>query len=162
MLFQPAVAGTDSITQALAGAAALVPAVAAALADQRTNRVPNALVALAIVPTLVAVRLADHPAHLLTSLALGVGAMALPLLVVHLVAPAAMGFGDVKLAVALGAGLGVLEPTLAVLALAIASGLTLLVAACSRRSAMPFAPGLVLGATAAMALGAFKGWSVPT
>jgi len=81
---------------------------------------------------------------------------------VHLVAPAAMGFGDVKLAVALGAGLGVLEPRLAVLALAIASGLTLLVAACSRRSAMPFAPGLVLGAAAAMALGAFKGWSVPT
>ena len=76
----------------------------------------------------------------------GVPVMALPLLVVHLVTPAAMGFGDVKLAVALGAGLGVLEPKLAVLALAVASGLTLLAAACTRRSAMPFAPGLVIGA----------------
>jgi leader peptidase (prepilin peptidase)/N-methyltransferase len=87
--------------------------------------------------------------------------MAVPLLVLHLVTPAAMGFGDVKLAVALGAGLGVLEPKLAVLALAVASGLTLVAAAWARRAATAFAPGLVIGAAAALALGSLDGWSVP-
>lgn len=149
-LFQPAFAGMI-----------LVPAAAAAATDWRTRRVPNVLVAVALVPALVAVVVFDDRIPLLTSVALGMGAMALPLLIVHLVAPAAMGFGDVKLAVALGAGLGVLEPKLAVLALAVASGLTLVVAVCSRRSVMPFAPGLVIGAAAALALGALEGWSFP-
>ena len=149
-LFQPTVAGMM-----------LVPAAAAAASDWRTRRVPNSLVAIALLPAMVAVVLVDDRIPLLASVAWGVAVMAVPLLVVHLVAPAAMGFGDVKLAVALGAGLGLLEPELAVLALAVASGLTLLAAACRRRSAMPFAPGLVIGAAVALALGALEGWSVP-
>ena len=149
-LFQPAVAGMM-----------LIPAAAAAATDWRTHRVPNLLVAIALVPALIAILLADDRIHLLASLASGVAVMALPLLVLHLVAPAAMGFGDVNLAVALGAGLGVLEPKLAVLALAAASGLTLLAAAWARRAATPFAPGLVIGAAAALAFASFDGWSVP-
>ena len=149
-LFQPALAGVM-----------LVPAAAAAVADWRTHRVPTLLVAIAIVPALFAVVLFDDRAPLLASVASGLAAMAVPLFVLHLVTPAAMGFGDVKLAVAIGAGLGLLEPKLAVLALAVATGLTLLAAACSRRSVLPFAPGLVIGAAAALALGALKGWSVP-
>ena len=149
-LFQPAVAGMM-----------LVPAVAAAANDWRTHRVPNLLVAIALVPALVAVLLVDDRIHLLVSIASGLALMAVPLLGLHLVAPAAMGFGDVKLAVALGAALGVLEPKLAVLALAVASGLTLLAACWVRRAATPFAPGLVIGAAAALALGAHDGWSVP-
>jgi leader peptidase (prepilin peptidase)/N-methyltransferase len=119
------------------------------------------LVAIAAVPALVAVVLFDDRIRLLASIASGVAMMAVPMLVLHLVAPATMGFGDVRLAVALGSGLGVLAPRLAVLALAVASGLTLLVAVCSRRWAMPFAPGLVIGAAAALTLGALTGWSVP-
>ena len=149
-LFQPAFAGVM-----------LVPAAAAAAADWRTHRVPTMLVAIAAVPALVAVVLFDDRIRLLASIASGVAMMAVPMLVLHLVAPATMGFGDVRLAVALGAGLGVLAPRLAVLALAVASGVTLLVAVCSRRSAMPFAPGLVIGAAAALTLGALTGWSVP-
>jgi leader peptidase (prepilin peptidase) / N-methyltransferase len=148
-LFQPAVAGMM-----------LVPAAAAAAADWRTHRVPSLLVAIALVPALVAVLVVDDRIHLLACVASGVAVMAVPLLVLHLITPAAMGFGDVKLAIALGAGLGVLEPKLAVFALAVASGLTLLAAVWARRSATPFAPGLVLGAAAALALGALDVWSV--
>jgi leader peptidase (prepilin peptidase)/N-methyltransferase len=149
-LFQPAVAGMM-----------LVPAAAAAAADWRTHRVPNLLVAIALLPVLVAILVVDDRIHLLAPVASGVAVMAVPLLVLHLVTPAAMGFGDVKLAVALGAGLGVLEPKLAVLALAVASGLTLVAAAWARRAATAFAPGLVIGAAAALALGSLDGWSVP-
>jgi leader peptidase (prepilin peptidase)/N-methyltransferase len=146
-MFQPALAGMM-----------LVPAAAAAASDWRTHRVPNVLVAVALVPALVAVLLVDDRVHLLASVALGAGVMALPLLVVHLAAPAAMGFGDVKLAAALGAALGVWDPTLGVPALAVAAGLTLLAAAWRRRTAMPFGPGLVTGAGAALALGALEVW----
>jgi leader peptidase (prepilin peptidase) / N-methyltransferase len=146
-LFQPAVAGMM-----------LVPAAAAAASDWRTHRVPDLLVALALVPALIAVLLVDDPMHLFAAVASGVALMAVPLLVLHLVAPVAMGFGDVKLAAALGAGLGVLDPRLALTALACAAGITLLAAAWRRRSAMPFAPGLVTGAAAAVAIGALEGW----
>jgi leader peptidase (prepilin peptidase)/N-methyltransferase len=160
-LFRLAPAGT-TITHALAAAAALVPAAAAASADWRSHRVPDVLVALALVPSLVAVVLAGDRAHLLASVAAGAALMALPLLLIHLVAPAAMGFGDVKIAAALGAGLGVFAPTLAVPALLAASGLTLLAAAWQRRPALPFAPGLVTGVVAALALGALEGWRAAT
>jgi leader peptidase (prepilin peptidase)/N-methyltransferase len=146
-MFQPALAGMM-----------LVPAAAAAATDWRTHRVPNLLVAVALVPALVAVLVVDDRTHLLASLALGAAVMALPLLFVHLAAPAAMGFGDVKLAAALGAALGVLDPTLGVPALAVAAGLTLIAAAWRRRTAMPFAPGLATGAWAALALAALEGW----
>jgi leader peptidase (prepilin peptidase) / N-methyltransferase len=146
-MFQPALAGMM-----------LVPAAAAAATDWRTHRVPDLLVAFALVPALVAVLLVDDRIHLLASVVMGAAVMAVPLLVVHLAAPAAMGFGDVKLAAALGAVLGVWDPTLGVPALAVAAGLTLLAAVGRRRTAMPFAPGLVTGAAAALALGALEVW----
>ena len=146
-MFQPALAGMM-----------LVPAAAAAASDWRTHRVPNLLVAVALVPALVAVLFVDDRMHLLAWVASGVAVMALPLLVVHLAAPGAMGFGDVKLAAALGAALGQWDPTLGLPALAVAAGLTLLAAAWRRRTAMPFAPGLVTGAAASLALGALEAW----
>jgi leader peptidase (prepilin peptidase) / N-methyltransferase len=146
-LFRPALA---TIT--------IIPAAAAAVVDWRTHRVPNLLVVLALVPVSAAGMLVADRTVLLASIAVGAAAMALPLLLIHLFAPAAMGFGDVKLAAALGAALGVLEPRLAVPALAAACGLTLLAALWKRRSALPFAPGLVGGTTAALALGALEGW----
>jgi leader peptidase (prepilin peptidase) / N-methyltransferase len=152
-LFRPALAGI-----------AFIPAAAAAVADWRTHRVPDGLVALTLVPALLAVLLpvlrGGDPTRGLLSLSLGAIVMAVPLLLVHLVAPAAMGFGDVKLAAGLGAGLGVLEPELAIPALAVASVLALAAAAWKRRSAMPFGPALVAGAAASLALAAVPGWSV--
>jgi leader peptidase (prepilin peptidase) / N-methyltransferase len=106
----------------------------------------------------VAVMLVADRTALFVSVVVGAAAMALPLLLIHLLAPTAMGFGDVKLAAALGAALGVLEPRLAVPALAVACGLTLFAALWKRRPALPFAPGLVGGTTAALALGALEGW----
>ena len=146
-LFQPALAGI-----------VLAPAAAAAATDWRTRRVPNVFVAVALLPAVVAVLLVDDRLHLAASLASGAAVMALPLLVVHLAAPGAMGFGDVKLAAALGAGLGVLDPRLGLYALAAAAGLTLLAAAWKRRPVMPFAPGLVTGTAAALTLGVLEGW----
>ena len=138
----------------------MTPATVAALVDWRAHRVPNTLVILTLAPVVLAVVVANEPAPLLAAVAAGAGVMALPLLLVHLLAPAAMGFGDVKLAVVLGAALGVIAPELAVPALAAGSGLTLLAASCRRRVAMPFAPGLVAGAVAALAFGSFEGWKV--
>jgi len=138
----------------------IIPATVAALVDWRAHRVPDSLVILTLAPVVLAVVVAAEPAPRLVAVAVGAGLMALPLLVVHLVSPAAMGFGDVKLAVALGAALGVIAPELTVPALAVGAGLTLLVASCRRRVAMPFAPGLVAGAAAAFAIGSLEGWKV--
>ena len=161
-LFRPALAGANSIVPALLVLAALVTAAFAAAIDWRTHRVPDALVGFTVVPVLLALVVVERSAHRLSELLVGAALMALPLLVVHMVAPAAMGFGDVKLAAALGTALGVTTPSLALPALAAAAGLTLLVACCTRRVAVPFAPGLVLGAGAVMALGSFEGWQVAT
>ncbi|HTH05668.1 MAG TPA: A24 family peptidase, partial [Ilumatobacteraceae bacterium] len=130
----------------------------AASADWRSHRVPNPLVRWAMAPVVLAVVVGDEPIQRLFSVAVGTGVMALPLLLIHLVAPSAMGFGDVKLAAVLGAAVGVLAPVLAIPALATAAALTLVVAACTRRVAVPFAPGLVAGVAAALALGTFEGW----
>jgi leader peptidase (prepilin peptidase)/N-methyltransferase len=150
---------TELFLTALA-ATTIGPAAAAAIADWRTQRVPNSWVALAIVPSVTAVLLAHDRVPQLAEVAAGAAVMALPLLLVHLASPAAIGFGDVKLAVPLGAALGVLAPNLTVLALAAGAGLTLLVAGCSRRAAVPFAPGLVAGAATAFVLGSLEGWRV--
>ena len=146
-LFLTALAVTTIITGALA-----------ASVDWRSHRVPNSLVAWAMAPVVLAVVVDDAPIRRLCSVAVGTGLMALPPLLIHLVAPGAMGFGDVKLAAVLGAALGVLAPVLAIPALATATALTLVVAACTRRVAVPFGPGLVAGVGAALALGTFEGW----
>ena len=138
----------------------IIPAAVAALVDWRAHRVPDSLVILTLAPVVLAVVVADEPTRRLVAVAAGAGLMALPLLLVHVVAPAAMGFGDVKLALALGAALGVIAPELTVPALAAGAGTTLLVASCTRRVAMPFAPGLVAGAATALAFGPLEGWKV--
>jgi leader peptidase (prepilin peptidase)/N-methyltransferase len=135
-------------------------AAGAAGVDWRAHRVPTALVAAASAPVVIAIVIADGVRDRLSAVALGSFVMALPLLLIHLLAPAAMGFGDVKLAAVLGGAVGLIAPALVVPALAVAAGLTLVLSVCTRRGAVPFAPGLVAGACAALALGTFEGWTV--
>jgi leader peptidase (prepilin peptidase)/N-methyltransferase len=61
-----------------------------------------------------------------------------------------MGFGDVKLAVVLGAAIGVLDWNLAIPALALAAGSTATVGVLTRARHVAFGPGLVGGALVAM------------
>jgi leader peptidase (prepilin peptidase) / N-methyltransferase len=132
--------------------ATLVVLIGAALVDVVEHRLPNALVALAAVPVLVAVALAWTPDVTSGALA-GAAVMGVPLLATHLVSPAGMGFGDVKAGAVVGASLGLVEPQLAALGLvtglagAAAWGVLL------RRRRIPLGPGLVGGALAALGLG---------
>ena len=91
----------------------------------------------------------------------GALAMALPLLVLHLATPQAMGFGDVKLAVVLGAAVGVADWRLALVVLALASGAAVAVAVVRRRSSIAFGPALAAATCAVLVLIATLGWEVP-
>jgi len=131
----------------------LTLAAAAALVDARSGRIPDPLVAAAVMPTLLVVAssaIAGSGAHALATVALGCLAFAGPVFAVHLISPDAMGFGDVKLAAVLGAALGLVDPRLGLLALCLAAAVTAAVGLVRRRRSLPFGPGLVLGATAAV------------
>jgi leader peptidase (prepilin peptidase)/N-methyltransferase len=79
-------------------------------------------------------------------------------LVVHLVSPAGLGMGDVKLGLLLGAGLGryVVLGLFAGLLAASAAGVVLLVreGRAARKRTMPMGPFLALGAIVALFIGA--------
>ena len=143
---------------------AIIPAGAAACADWRTHRVPTALVSATLLPVVFAVAVAvlsdGGPGDRLVAVTLGACVMALPLLLIHLLSPTAMGFGDVRLAAVLGGAVGLIAPALVLAALAVAAALTLVLSICTQRAAVPFAPGLVAGACAALAFGTFEGWKV--
>ena len=155
------IAVTVSTIGALAGllASGVPPAVSAAIAltvpaaaiDIRQRRIPNAAVsasAVVLVAGGVAGLLQGAPTHAPGAVA-GAATMCVPLLLIHLWSPTAMGFGDVKLALVLGAALGVVAVPLALAALALAAGGTSLVGIVRRSPTMPFGPGLVGGAIVA-------------
>lgn len=135
------------------GVGALVPA---GLVDLVDGRLPNRMVATAVVlmgSTIMASGFAQPsslPSNWPTDLAVGAGLMSVPLLVLHLVAPSAMGFGDVKAAVVLGASAGLVDPQLALVALFVASGSTAIVGVARRRRHLPFGPGLIVGTAVAL------------
>lgn len=132
----------------------------AAVIDVRSGRIPNRLVLVATIPTsaVVLASIANGGGvELAGSVALGVLAFAGPIFVVHVVSPQSIGFGDVKLAAALGATLGTVEPALGVLALFVATSVTAAAGLVGRRSTMPFGPGLVVGAIVALAVAAQLG-----
>ncbi len=112
----------DGSVPAAATVGALVPA---AVVDVRERRLPDRLVAFGGL-VLLAATIATGTVAASSSIA-GVAALAAPILALHLVSPAAMGFGDVKLAVVLGAAIGTLDWQLAlgVLCLAAAFGAAL-------------------------------------
>jgi leader peptidase (prepilin peptidase)/N-methyltransferase len=127
-------------------------AVPAAVVDLHVRRLPDPLVAVAALVglvTLVVEAVAGVPAAL-GAIALGAVAMGGPILALHLASPRSMGFGDVKLAIVLGAALGTLHWQLALSGLALAAGLTALVALLGRRTTIAFGPGLLVGALLAL------------
>lgn len=139
-------------------AAALVPAAWAAVVDQATGRVPDVLVAfVAVVPCLLVAGGAVEASHVLAGAAL----TAAPLLAVHLGRPAVLGFGDVKLAGALGAVLAAFDPRAGFVAVAFACVFALATAVLRRRAAVPFAPGLVAGSAVALVALLALGWEAP-
>lgn len=130
----------------LAVAVSLGVLVVAADIDRRTRRVPDALVGLAAVPVVLA-WLGGAAAH---GLVAGAALAAVPIAVLHLISPDAMGFGDVKLAVVLGAVIGLVDARLALLALCLASGSATITGLVRRRRTLAFGPFLVAGASAVL------------
>ena len=131
----------------------------AAGVDRSCRQLPDALVLLALLPTATAatVLTLQGSTTAVTGIGFGVAAWGLPMLFVHLIAPAGIGFGDVKAAGVIGATVGLTQS-----AAVASSGLVLAVAAAvtARRSArgdLALGPWLALGAVAWLAAVAFAG-----
>ena len=131
---------------------------AASLVDVRERRIPNRLV----VAVAIAAAVAGLLVHLLDGrasggLLAGAAAGGVPLLVVHLVQPAGLGFGDVKYGAAMGALIGVLDWRMAAVMLTVASpaaALSGLVVTAWRRSC-PYGLMLTGGALLALTTGRY-------
>ncbi|MFE9662072.1 prepilin peptidase [Streptomyces sp. NPDC005955] len=159
-------AGTTGVRPEVAVWLLLVPpAVLLALVDLAVKRLPDVLTLplAAAAPVLLgaAALLPGHggswPGALLGALVLGAG-----YLVLFLVNPDGMGFGDVKLALSLGAALGwygwgaVLVGTFAGFLFAALYGAVLVVRRrATRRTAIPFGPFLLGGALVGVLLGGY-------
>jgi leader peptidase (prepilin peptidase)/N-methyltransferase len=139
-------------------AAVAIPAAMIAALDSGSGRVPDLTVLGCGVPVLVLVArsIAENAPGAGPGVVSGVGVAVLvmggPLLVAHLADPRVLGFGDVKLGAVLAAATGVVAPYLGLLALCTACAWSLGYAAVRGRSAIPFAPGLVVGTFVALAL----------
>lgn len=130
--------------------ALLVPA---ALIDHHERRLPDRIVGPAAVALLLGTILApatgaDLP---IRSGIAGIIVFAGPLLLLHLISPSAMGFGDVKAAIVLGFALGLVHWQLALAALALATGITAAVGLLAGLESLAFGPGLVAAAAVALA-----------
>ncbi|MEV6407544.1 A24 family peptidase [Streptomyces bobili] len=136
-----------------------------AAVDLRVKRLPDPLTlplaAVALTLLGVAVLLPEHAGDWTTAL-LGALALSGGYLVLHLINPGGMGFGDVKLALGAGAVLGwygwatVMLGTLAAfLSGALYGGALLLARRAGGRTAIPFGPFLIAGAYAGVLMGAY-------
>ena len=145
----------------LAGVTSLVGAAVAGVAavvDLRTRRLPNRLTGAIAATALVgypSAALVGSEALPFDRLVLGAVVFAGPWLAVHLLRPADTGFGDVKLAAALGLHLGWYDPQLgfwASLGAALGFAAVGLVFGRRRDEPHPFGPFLVAAATVAAAV----------
>ena len=130
-------------------------AAAAGWFDLRFRRLPNRLVLATLAGALGAVLVAVLSGAASAGLGFVAGGLvaAIPLLVVHLINPRGLGFGDVKYAGAIGACVGVVDWRLAVGTVLVASlaGPLLALGVRSWRRSIPY--GLLLGFAAIGALG---------
>ncbi|MGW2646776.1 prepilin peptidase [Streptomyces sp. NPDC001393] len=136
-----------------------------AVVDFRVQRLPDPLTlplaAAALALLGLAALLPEHAGHWLTAL-YGALALGAGYLVLFLINPAGMGFGDVKLALGMGAVLGwygwstVLLGAFAGFLLGAVYGAALVVVRrAGRKSAIPFGPFLLAGAFAGLLIGAY-------
>ncbi|WP_395153461.1 prepilin peptidase [Ilumatobacter sp.] len=131
---QDGVAAASAISVAL-----LVPA---AMVDIVEQRLPNQIIAASALA--LAIGFVLHSSGVLASnVVLGVALLAGPLLFMHLLSPGSMGFGDVKMALVLGAAVGAVHWQLALVTIALAAGSTATVALLRRMTEISFGPGLV-------------------
>ena len=118
-----------------------------AWSDLERRIIPNSVVLPAIVTVLIA-RIATSPDRSLEWLLAAIGA-GLVFLLPTLINPAAMGMGDVKLAVFLGAGLGLGAVGALIVAFIsifpFAVGSLIRKGSAARNAALPFGPFLALG-----------------
>ena len=142
--------------------AAMVPLTAAALVDVVERRLPNRLVLLSAAPVLFVCVLDPFVGRVdaLGGVAAGSLLLAGPLLVLHLIAPASMGFGDVKAAASLGATIGLIHPELSLWTLCLASAVTGAWGVARRARHVALGPGLVLAASAVLVVAACTGTQV--
>ncbi|HUS42123.1 MAG TPA: A24 family peptidase [Ilumatobacteraceae bacterium] len=136
----------------LAGAIGIALLFPAAVVDVEQRRLPDTWVVAAMVAmttTLAAssaVGGANFGGTTVVDMAGGAIAMAVPVLVLHLVSPASMGFGDVKAATVLGAAVGTVDGRLGAVALCIAAAVGATVGLAARQRTIPFGPFLVTSA----------------
>ena len=142
---------TGSVLVTTAVGVAVAALAAAAWVDLRERRLPDELVGAGAIAMSVLL-LTDARRDVVVGAALLAG----PILLVHLLAPAHLGFGDVKAAAVLGAVLGVLDPVLALVALAVAAGGAAAWGLVRHQPSVAFGPALVAG-TSVVALGAVVG-----
>jgi leader peptidase (prepilin peptidase)/N-methyltransferase len=149
----------------IGASAAIATLVPAAAIDVRHRRLPDGYVLAAGAVLMLAglvswAALGTSLTDQTTRAGLGALVMAAPLVVVHLASPASMGFGDVKVAVVLGAAVGTADWRLGLVALALATGTASLVGLVRRAATMPFGPFLVGGSAGAVLLGATVGAAI--
>jgi leader peptidase (prepilin peptidase) / N-methyltransferase len=118
-----------------------------AVVDVHEQRLPDIWIATALgaFATALAVNALLGGSVDLRGVVAGALAMSVPIIVLHLISPAAMGFGDVKLSIVLGSALGSVDWRLAMVALCAAGLLGAAYGAAARRRTVPFGPFLVFG-----------------
>jgi len=138
-----------------AAIAGIVPLVPAAIVDARTRRLPDRWVASAATALLAAwvgggLVAGSAPAPSIGTIGVGVAVVGGPILALHLVSPAAMGFGDVKTSAVLGATVAVVDWQLGLVVLAVASATAATTAVVRRHATVAFGPYLVGSAWAVL------------
>ena len=128
----------------------LIPAM---LVDLSERRIPDRWIALAGASLAFALALSTTVGRPVSApnIIAGAAAMALPILCLHLISPAAMGFGDVKAAIVLGAALGVVSWQLALVGLTLAAGIGATIGTLRRSRTIAFGPYLLIGTLIALA-----------
>jgi leader peptidase (prepilin peptidase)/N-methyltransferase len=136
-------------------ALALALSVPPAVVDARTFRLPDIWIATAMTTLVMALAVDGAAGGSVELRSIGVAAcvMCAPILLLHLVSPTAMGFGDVKLSLVLGAALGTVDWRLALVALCAAGLAGATYGLATGRRTLPFGPCLVFGSLVTLLAG---------
>ena len=136
----------------LASGIAVATLVPAALVDRHQQRLPDPIVGLAAALFVIAAFGAmafGAPVNLAQAIA-GLAVFTGPLLLLHLMSPASMGFGDVKAAAVIGLAIGAVHWQLALAALAVATGIAAVAGIAARADTIALGPALVVAAALAL------------